>query len=128
MQLKIAYCDFSKTAEKPPIFEVTIGFYVENWVYKRLQTFSEIRPLHTAVTDTRFCTSKASAPSIASLPDWTRPRACCCRCWAPLLLLLPWPTDTSPLDYVTTRSLLESRYLIIWWCTVSAVQLLAAAA
>ena len=65
---------------------------------------------------------------IASLPDWTRPRACCCRCWAPLLLLLPWPTDTSPLDYVTTRSLLESRYLIIWWCTVSAVQLLAAAA
>ena len=81
-----------------------------------------------AVTHTRFCTSKASAPSIATLLDWSRSRACCSRCWAPLLLLLPWPTDTNPLDYVTTRYLLESRYLIIWWCTVSAVQLLAAAA
>ena len=75
-----------------------------------------------AVTDTRFCTSKASAPSIATLLDWTRSRACCCRRWAPLLLLLPWPTDTSPLDYVTTISLLESRCLIIWWCTVGVVQ------
>ena len=31
-QLKIANRDYSKTAEKPTTFEVTIGFHVENWV------------------------------------------------------------------------------------------------
>ena len=67
--LRIAIAVCAITAERPTIFEVTIGFYVENWVYKRLATFSQIRPLHMAVTDTRFCTSKASAPSIASLSD-----------------------------------------------------------
>jgi hypothetical protein len=30
--LKIANAHNSKTAERPPIFEVTIGFYVKNWV------------------------------------------------------------------------------------------------
>ena len=61
----------------------------------------------------------------AGLPDT---RACSCRQWELLPLLLPWPTATRPSDYVTTKSRLDSRRLIIWSCTVSVVPLLEAAA
>ena len=125
-QLKYVNSKKSKTAERSPFFEVTIGFYVKNCPYDDLDRFGGHRRLHIRYiysSRLRATFPLDGADDLSVHVDTCTSGCFCCRHGPPLVAILAWLIVPTPMAIETTKydtrsfsSWLHTPPLTSWSC------------